>query len=86
MFVTVTVMVAALITNSYSLTLREFTEIVGVCGLSPNKNFYSRADANVNEFPWNAQLFFTFGKANNCIAPIDYVSLNYIFFFFLMNR
>lgn len=77
--VAVTVIVAVttvLITNCDSLSVSEFTEIVGVCGQSLNEQFISRADALTNEFPWNAQLFFTFGKSKS-IASFTKTFINW---------
>lgn len=63
MFVAVTVVFAVLVTNCGSLSETEFSEIAGACGYSPSNPFTDRDDARHNEFPWSAQLFFTFGKS-----------------------
>lgn len=60
----VLIVVIFLVVNCDSLSESEFAEIVGACGQSPYEPIYeqSQTDARLMEFPWAAQLFFTFGK------------------------
>lgn len=56
------VMMAMLVTHCNSLSVSEFEKSVGTCGVSPNVDFESRADAYANEFPWNVQMYYTLGE------------------------
>lgn len=40
----------------------ELEQNVGECGLSNNGYFEFRSDAARNEFPWNAQLFYSYSE------------------------
>lgn len=56
---------AMLIVQCAKLSQTELERIIGTCGTSPNQPFDGRADAAVQEFPWNAQLFFAFGECHD---------------------
>lgn len=61
---TIVVVAAAMLgTQCGAVSVDEFEEYVGTCGVSPNENFKNRAEARANEFPWNVQLFYSLGES-----------------------
>lgn len=58
----VTVVVAFLVINCDAISESEFAKNVGQCGYSANEYFETRSVVPIDEFPWNAQLFFQLGK------------------------
>lgn len=63
--IVMSVVASVLVTHCSAMDAEEFNEVVGACGYSPNQVFSLTTDALLYEFPWMAQLFFTYGKSND---------------------